>query len=272
MTRSMRVSGSAADMERAFKPNLGIYRDPKQGEFRGREAALQIPARLDGILKGVHGLDDRRVARRRAGGNHAKSLAGLTALSCADLENRYNFPPGTAAGQQIGIAEFGGAYLEGDLTRFCQKMGRPVPEVKIVPVGYKPPTAQQIEHMPKQQQDTVLEDSTEVMLDIQIVARLCPASQVFVYFAPFNQKGWVDFLNKVMDERVARPVALLVSWGLAEDLPTGRARRWQRSTIGCRPWPFWASRHVSRLVTMVQEMRRPTARRMWTFRPAAPLY
>src|SRR5215831_14534740 len=37
LTRSMRVSGSAADMERAFRPNLGIYRDPEQGEYRGRE-------------------------------------------------------------------------------------------------------------------------------------------------------------------------------------------------------------------------------------------
>jgi kumamolisin len=219
LTRSMRVSGTAAAMERAFKPNLGIYRDPEQGEFRGREGALQIPAPLDGILKGVHGLDDRRVARRRAGGNHGKSLPGLTALSCADLEDRYNFPPGTAAGQQIGIAEFGGAYLESDLNRFCQKMGRRVPAVKIVPVGYTPPTAQQIEQLPRQQQDSVLEDSTEVMMDIQIVAGLCPGAQVFVYFAPFNQKGWVDLLNKVMDETVARPVALSVSWGLAEDAP-----------------------------------------------------
>src|SRR5215472_3765178 len=218
LTRSMRVSGSAADMERAFRPNLGIYRDPEQGEYRGREGALQIPAQLDGILKGVHGVDDRRVARRRGGGNHAKALPGLT-LSYTYLENRYNFPPGTAAGQQIGIAEFGGAYLESDLNRFCQKMGRPVPEVKIVPVGYTPPTVQQIGQLPKQQQDSVLEDSTEVMMDIQIVAGLCPASQVFVYFAPFNQKGWVDLLNKVMDEKVARPVALSVSWGLAEDAP-----------------------------------------------------
>jgi kumamolisin len=95
LTRSMRVSGSAADMERAFKPNLGIYRDPEQGEIRGREGALQIPAQLDGIVKGVHGLDDRRVARRGGAGNRPKSLPGLTALSCADLENRYNFlnPP-----------------------------------------------------------------------------------------------------------------------------------------------------------------------------------
>lgn len=217
-TRSMRVSGSLANMERAFKPNLGIYRDPQQGEFRGREGALQIPAQLDGIVKGVLGLDERRVARRR---RQARAMSGsnLAPLSPADLEKRYSFPPGTAAGQQIAIAEFGGSYFESDLNRFCQKMGRPVPKVNIVPVGYTPPTLQQIQQMPQQQQNQVLGDAIEVMMDIQVVSGLCPGSEVFVYFGRFDQKGWVDLLNKVMDASVAHPIALSVSWGLAEDAP-----------------------------------------------------
>jgi len=217
ISRSMRVSGSAANMELAFKPHLGIYRDPEQGEFRGREGALQIPSTLDGIVKGVHGLDERRVARRRSAQAGAKSLAGLTPLSSADLERRYSFPPGTAAGQQIAIAEFGGAYFEGDLHQFCQKMARSIPQVNIVSVGYSPPTLQEIEQMPRQQQQTVLDDAGEVMMDIQVIAGLCSASELFVYFAPFTQKGWVDLLNKVMDSSVASPIALSVSWGLAED-------------------------------------------------------
>src|SRR5713226_988826 len=49
-TRSMSVSGTAADMEAAFKPDLVMMRSPDQGEYRGRQGTLQIPAELKGIV------------------------------------------------------------------------------------------------------------------------------------------------------------------------------------------------------------------------------
>src|SRR5271157_5503561 len=43
-TRSMSVSGTTAAMEAAFKPHMSIMRSPDQGEYRGRQGTLQIPA------------------------------------------------------------------------------------------------------------------------------------------------------------------------------------------------------------------------------------
>src|SRR5262249_37622664 len=37
--RSLRASGTAAEMEAAFHPGLGIYETPQQGEYRGREGS-----------------------------------------------------------------------------------------------------------------------------------------------------------------------------------------------------------------------------------------
>jgi kumamolisin len=65
-TRSMIASGTAAAMEAAFKPGLAIMRSHDQGEYRGRQGTLQIPAELKGIVTGVFGLDERQMARRKA--------------------------------------------------------------------------------------------------------------------------------------------------------------------------------------------------------------
>lgn len=66
LTRTLRVSGTAAQFEAAFKPGLAVYSHPEQGEFRGRAGQLQIPSELEGQITGVFGLDERRVARRRS--------------------------------------------------------------------------------------------------------------------------------------------------------------------------------------------------------------
>src|SRR5579875_827065 len=45
-THSMRVSGTAAQIEAAFQPNMGIYESADQPEYRGREGDIKIPAAL----------------------------------------------------------------------------------------------------------------------------------------------------------------------------------------------------------------------------------
>jgi kumamolisin len=57
------------------------------------------------------------------------------------------------------------------------------------------------------------------MMDVQIIAGLCPKATIIVYFATFDQKGWIDLLNQVIADSAAIPVALSISWGLAEDSP-----------------------------------------------------
>jgi kumamolisin len=54
-------------------------------------------------------------------------------------------------------------------------------------------------------------------MDVQIIAGLCPAASISVYFSTFDEGGWVDLLNAVI---VHRPTVLSISWGRAEDDPS----------------------------------------------------
>jgi kumamolisin len=217
-TMSVRLSGSAAQMEAVFTPGLGVYSHPEQGEFRGREGELQIPPDLEGLITGVFGLDQRRVARRRA--LPQALVASAQAVSPAELVSHYNFPPGDGSGQTVAIAEFGGGYFASDLQAFCAKQGTPVPKVTPVSVNGAPLyTLAQIQQLPQQQQQQQLDDSVEVNMDIQIVAGLAPGADQIVYFSSFDEQGWVDLLNQVIERTPAPAVTLSVSWGLAEDDP-----------------------------------------------------
>lgn len=220
-TRSMSVSGTAAQIEAAFKPGLEIMRSVRDGQYRGRTGTIQIPAELKGIVTGVFGLDQRRMARRKSEaarpGGHPASLSPVTP---SDLEQRYNFPPGDGAGQSIAIAEFGGGYFDSDTTAYCNKFKRPVPNVQAISVDAPAYTLEQVLALPPQQRRQVLGESMEVMMDVEIIAGLCPNANIFVYFSSFDERGWVDLLNTVI---TARPVALSCSWGLAEDDPNWSA-------------------------------------------------
>jgi kumamolisin len=227
--RSLRVSGTAGQMDAAFRANLGIYRYHDH-DYRGREGGLEIPANLEGIVTGVFGLDQRRVARRAPGIPPYQGSAQAVAegaLSPADLEERYRFPAGEGEGQTVAIAEFGGAYFPDDLAAFCKQQGRAEPTVKQVGLGVPVLTEQQVMALPSSQREQVLEEAGEVNMDVQIVAGLCPAADIVVYFTTFDQKGWIDLLNEVIKGEPAGAVAVSVSWGLAEDSPdfSASARR-----------------------------------------------
>jgi kumamolisin len=219
-TGSLVVKGTAAQVEAAFEPRLGVYRSPTGQQFRGREGHLKIPRSLRGVITGVFGLDQRRVAHRRWRAAHARpGKAGQATpppLGPAELERRYRFPEGGAEGQTIAIAEFGGGYFADDVRRFCHRHGRDVPAIATVPVGLRPLTRKRIASLSGERRDEARGESREVMMDVEIVAGLCPRASLQVLFAPFHQKGWIDLLDRVIALQPA-PVALSVSWGLAED-------------------------------------------------------
>ena len=227
---SVRVSGTAAAVESAFKPNLAVYHSPDQGNFRGREGTIQVPAELDGVVTGVFGLDQRKMAQRkkaRAVQLHAQPQAH-SPQTPNDLEARYSFPNNDAAGQTIAIAEFGepsatgGAnvppvYFPDDVTTFCAAHGRVAPPITLVPVNFAPLTRAQYLALPHAKRKASLDASGEVMMDVEIVAALAPNANIVVYFASFDEKGWVDLLDMMTAAKPALPVALSVSWGAPED-------------------------------------------------------
>jgi kumamolisin len=218
-TRSMVVSGTAAAMEAAFKPGLAMMRSGDQGEYRGRQGALQIPAELKGIITGVFGLDERRMARRKSRATAVRVTGpSLAPLTPSDLEQRYCFPLGDGAGQSIAVAEFGGGYFASDISAYCNKFRRPVPNVQTISAEPNAPvlTLEQVLALPPDQRKEELNNSIEVMMDVQIIAGLCPAANISVYFSTFDQGGWVDLLNAVI---TARPSVVSISWGRAEDDP-----------------------------------------------------
>src|SRR5215471_9726300 len=195
--RSMSATGTAAAMEAAFQPNLVLMRSARQGQFRGRQGRLMIPAELKGLVTGVFGLDNRRMARRKSTATAATSVGSLQPLTPIDLQQRYNFPAGDAAGQKIAVAEFGGGYFADDTAAYCKKFGLPTPSVKAIPVDAPAFTLQQILGLPLSQRREQLGDSGEVMMDVQVIAGLCPGAEISVYFSSFDQRGWVDLLNQV---------------------------------------------------------------------------
>jgi kumamolisin len=216
-TRSMRVIGTAAAIEAAFKPDMAIIRSARQiGEYRGRQGTLQIPAELKGMVTGVFGIDERQMARRKSASLLTAPGAALAPLSPEDIEQRYNFPDGDSAGQSIAIAEFGGGYFAEDLTAYCTKFRRSTPNIRPIALDAPAYTLEQILALPLQQRKIELGNATEVMLDVEVVAGLCPAADISVYFSTFDEQGWVDLLNAVI---AAKPVVLSCSWGLAEEDP-----------------------------------------------------
>ncbi len=217
--RSLRVSGTAADMESAFRAGMGIYHSAAQGDFRAREGAVSVPSEIGDLVEAVLGLDQRRVAKRHA----SKSAAAvetdpLTAFWPADIERHYNFPPGDCAGQKIAIAEFGlVANFPDDVAYFCINAGRPIPDIKPVAVNILPLTAVQYFALPEPLRNVVSPPDVEVALDVQLIAALCPAAEISVYYASLNEGGFYELIDRVIKDR---PVALSISWGGPEDVFT----------------------------------------------------
>jgi kumamolisin len=207
--RTVRVSGPVAAMENAFMVKLFNYAH-ERGNYRGRVGHVHVPDEIkDGIVQGVFGLDNRRVARERRNPIRNTAHGKVTKIPSswykpAELANHYSFPPGDGSGQTVAILEFGGGYFEKDLKAFCTLAGVSMPTVKTVSVDGT---------------STSAKDGAEgeVMLDVEVVAGVCPKSTIAVYFAQFSEQGWIENLDAAVHDDQNDPGVISVSWGFAED-------------------------------------------------------
>ena len=54
------------------------------------------------------------------------------------------------------------------------------------------------------------------MLDIEVVAGICPKAKIVVYFAQFGDQGFVNALNRAFADQENNPGVISISWGFAE--------------------------------------------------------
>lgn len=230
--RMVALTGTVRQMNDAFVVDLGQYESPV-GHYRGREGPVHLPGDIADVVVGVFGLDDRPMARRASNGTGPPGGAALTPPQVAKL---YNFPAGSAAGQTIGILEFGGGYERADIKAFFSGLNQTTPKIHAVSVDgvTNSPTGD-----PKG-------NDSEVVLDIDVAGSVGVGANIAVYFAPVSDRGWADAITTAVLEPTglpagwAAPSVLTCSWGFTEleaDVPTGDA---------ASPWPFeWTQQAIN---------------------------
>jgi kumamolisin len=214
--RSMTLSGRAADFSAAFGIELQHYERP-EGRFRGRTGELTVPAELDGIIEGVFGLDDRPQSHPHYQFRNVSGVAAPAAQSSSftplQLAKLYQFPSGLdGSGECIAIIELGGGYRTADLKAYFAGLGLPVPKVKTVDVDGG-------RNRPSNPNGA----DGEVMLDIEVAAAIAPKARIVVYFAPNTDRGFLDAINRAVQDASNKPSVISISWGGPESSWTSQA-------------------------------------------------
>lgn len=208
--RTVQLSGTAAQMSKAFAVELNLYETPTE-KYRGREGHVHVPSEIADIVEGVFGLDNRKMAKplyKKSGlkvteASPAQATVPLTPPQVAQL---YGFPTSpNASGQTIGLLEFGGGYNLSDIQLFCKSVSAAVPSIAAISVDGQP-------NNPSDQGDAV-----EVLLDIDVAGTAAPGAKIAVYFAPWSEQGWVDAVTTAIHDSVHKPSALSISWGWPEN-------------------------------------------------------
>jgi kumamolisin len=208
--RTVVLKGTAAQMSAAFQVELATYETAEE-TYRGREGSIQVPAPLVNIVEGIFGLDNRKMAAPQlkvngspaAQASPAQATVPLTPPQVAQL---YNFPTSpNAAGQTIGILEFGGGYLLSDVQLFYNSVHVPVPSITAVSIdGQK--------NSPGSDGYT-----TETLLDVGVAGSAAPGAKLVVYFAPWSEQGWVDAVTTAIHDTVNHPSVITISYGWPEN-------------------------------------------------------
>jgi kumamolisin len=237
-TRSVGVAGTVAEMEAAFGVQLRRYEYPG-GSYRGRTGPVHIPAKLDGVVEAVLGLDDRKVGKpyarpaayapvtlevARAGGLPPNTYVPPR------LGQLYAFPAGhDGSGQCVAILAFndishGGYQLSSLQTYYERVLNQQMPEIVDVVVhgqGNDPGSD-------SPQAGAGGDSSGEIMLDMCVVGALAPGARIAMYFTEFTEQGWVDAINAIVADTENNPSVISCSYGNPEDDPRSA---WTRMAI-----------------------------------------
>lgn len=235
--RSVVLSGTIAQFERAFDVKLERFEHKAIGEYRGREGAVHVPDEIHPMVKAVLGLDSRPQARPHFRLRHplrptaglpdggdstststteqptfrppfrpAATDSQLQSFTPIELASLYGFPQGDASGQCIALIELGGGYTSSDLDAYFSGLGTTRP--KVIDVS--------VDDSTNQPTGDPNGPDGEVTLDIEIAGAIAPAATIAVYFSQNSDAGFVDALNQAIHDTTNTPSVVSISWGSPE--------------------------------------------------------
>jgi kumamolisin len=232
----VRVSGSAANLERAFQVSLHRYRVAAHGqsgsfEFRAPATAAKIPAEMSAVVSGIVGLSTRpnfSPHLMKSPANFAHQLTAQPAfnnsrlvnppglLTVADFSKYYDVLPLaakgiTGAGRNIGIVTLA-SFAESDAYAYWRAVGLPVGSQRITVID--------IDGGPGAPSDA--SGSDETTLDVEQSGGIAPRAKILVYQAPNTNQAFLDAFVAAVESNEAD--SLSTSWGQWEwldDLANG---------------------------------------------------
>ena len=203
------VEGAVAGVEDAFHVKLRTYRHPTEArDFFAPDVEPSVDPTLP-ILH-VSGLDNYALPHpnlhAKPVGMGAKVIASAGSAPSGTLAGsdfRAAYVPDatlTGTGQSVGLLQFDG-YYPSDITAYKQQFGLPGVNLINVPIdgGVATPGSGNI----------------EVCLDIEMAMSMAPGlSNIYVYEAPPATAPWVDMLNRMATDNLAKQLSCSWTGGL----------------------------------------------------------
>ncbi len=216
--RVVSLSGTAANLQKAFGVALTLHTTPDGVTYRVRQGDICVPHSLVGPVEAVLGLDNRPQATpkfrlRKAPEGVAKPHATNISYTPVQVAELYGLPAGSsAAGQTIGIIELGGGYKAADITAYFKSIGVVKPKVTAVSVDKG-----------KNKSDGPNGADGEVLLDIEVCGAVAAGAHLVVYFAPNTDQGFIDAIATAVHDNTNKPSVISISWGGPESTWTAQS-------------------------------------------------
>ena len=228
--RTLRLSGSAYSLERAFNMRLEEF-NYEGSRFFAPSGPIKVPEEWEGLVEVILGLHNLPHSNPR---RHSSLCSLDPAAKISDLARVYKFPDHLdAKGQTIGLIEFGGGFYPEDIQQFCGRLGIPAPRITVVRItdaDNKPANHTAIHEFLKvidgslsiaaesKESDSFFsaQSTAEVTMDLEILAALAPAAHIIVYFAPSDEQGLYHALNHAVHDEQHMPDVLSISWSFPE--------------------------------------------------------
>jgi subtilase family serine protease len=227
---TLRVTGTPASLERAFKVSLHVYEVPAKGSarsyrFQAPINAATVPAEVSSVVDQVIGLSTRpqyiphnirgiaalvkpKTIQQAPSGGKGTTTNEPGLLTVADFEQYYDALPliakgVTGSGRTLGIVTLA-AFTESDPFAYWNALGLKIANERIKVVN--------VDGGPGAPSDA--SGSIETTLDVEQSGGIAPGAKIVVYQAPNTNQAFLDAFVAAVEDNKAESVS--TSWGAWE--------------------------------------------------------